>query len=906
MLRNKRRFYVIDELGNQRTVNPVNFNGKYVFERKLSEGQWFFRKKLSENVEFTNTNGSNDYSYFADKEYFNISRCSEFTFVVEVLCDQSEWTEEWRGRFSTGKGSYDRDNCRWSVPVDRLDEYTCLFDGYKQEFNILDASTKVTAMVDIESEYEFFVIRDTSPLTGSNLTTQLLARPEPEDSWKLFYQTSQSIISPPDFDYVMIWVRETATTNCVAGDPVPPTGEGWTLYSEDCGGAGIAVYVRQPLQDWTTLNNPEVAYGDCPNEEPPQTITLTVAKVDTPSDLTVSDILGADFLRTTLVNISKSYFLHTPTNSSVIWAVENDTAGVVVSSSTISQDEFEITYNYGLLLDQTFDVVAYETTPCGDVVEHRKTVTVRHPTSLTAGNNTYIIDAPECICINQTEQTFIIPDEYRECISSVAWSINSAYVELLSSTTYTITVKPIKTVPSGTTPAMLVTATITTCESDIEIIRFNGFIRTAVYTDDIQGPTEVCTTSTGLKFRVPERFGAVYTWSISGGTITAGNGTNEITVTASGVTGDMVITVKEDTTCGCTWIKLSDCTDVYPPIYWCFSGAHVDYSNSVLLKEAISYILENIACDDITGFCSDLFDWNAVGDTPGYSFGINYVNGLTNQYNYLVLVHKSDAKDPNASNPATIGKASFYAITKWLHEMFQVYWFIENGKIRFEHISALDEPMGLDLTQSRFADEMKKSNRYSYNEKERPKYERFSFAESGNQDFIGDDIWYNTSCADKDAESNVLEHTVPDITTDIEFVLRSPEDIDKDGFVMLATTLGSLGYSTIVDVGMLSLSSVTNAPLSWANLHDTFFRHFRYWSSGFLNSNYEQFYSWRNNVIQDQLQLKFCCELINWDPSRGILTPLSRDWFNSELGSTEKAEYDISKETLKLTIGYPR
>lgn len=906
MLRTKRRFYVIDETGNQRTVNPVNFNGKYVFERKLSEGQWFFRKKLSENVEFTNTNGSDDFTYFADKEYFDLTRCNEFIFVVEVLCDQSEWTEEWRGRFSTGKGSYDRDNCKWSVPVDRLDEYTCILDSYKQEINLLDTPSNVTAEVDVESEFEFFVCRDTSPLTGSNLTSCLSTRPEPSDSWKLFYQTSQNVLDPPEFDYVMIWIRETATTNCVAGEPVPPTGDGWVLYSNDCVDSDTSVYVRQPLQDWVSYLNPEVAYGDCPDDYPPHTVSKEVDLVNTPSDLTLSDIVGADFLRTTLVNLSKSYFLKTPTNSSVVWAVENDAYPVVVSSTTISQGEFEVTYNYGLALDQTFDVVAYETTPCGDIIEHRKTVTIRHPTSLTPGENHYIIDGPEVICIGQDEQLYQIPVEYRECINSVTWTVNTSLVEIVSQTTHTITVKPIAKTTSGSSKSMIIIATITTCELSVEIVTFNAYIRSAIYTDAIRGVNELCVGSTGVKFRVPSRNGATYTWSITGGTITAGNGTNEITVTADGSPGTMTVSVKEDTDCGCSWIKLSDCTDTFPPIYWCFSGAHIEYSGAILLKDAIDYVLDTIACDDITGFCSDLFEWNPVGDVPGYAAGKNYVNGEDNEYNYLVLVQKSDAREPNASNAAAIGKASFYTITKWLHEMFQVYWYIENGKVRFEHISALDEPMGLDLTQSRFAHEMKKSNRYTYNEKERPKYERFSFAEAGNQDFIGDDIYYNTSCADQDAETNVLEHSVPEITTDIEFVLRSPEDIGKDGFVMLACAKNGANYKAIVSTGVLSLDDMTNAPLSWANLHHVFFRHFRYWSSGFLNSNYEQFYSWRNSIIQDPLQLKFCCELLNWNPTRGILTPLSRDWFGSLLGSTEKAEYDISKETLKLTIGYPR
>ena len=238
--------------------------------------------------------------------------------------------------------------------------------------------------------------------------------------------------------------------------------------------------------------------------------------------------------------------------------------------------------------------------------------------------------------------------------------------------------------------------------------------------------------------------------------------------------------------------------------------------------------------------------------------------------------------------------------------MFQVYWIIENGKVRFEHISYFEQPVGLDLTQSRFSNEMLKTNRYTYNNKERPKYERFEFAESANTDFIGDDIWYNTMCVDQDPDSNTLVHSVPEITTDIEFVLRSPEDISKDGFVMLATTVSGSVYTTIQDDGLLSLNSIANAPLSWANLHHHFFRHDRFWKSGFLNGNFTVFETSKNTVIQDAVELKFCCEFINWHPEQSIKTSLADNWLAGIYGSTEKAEYDISKETLKLTIGYPR
>lgn len=237
--------------------------------------------------------------------------------------------------------------------------------------------------------------------------------------------------------------------------------------------------------------------------------------------------------------------------------------------------------------------------------------------------------------------------------------------------------------------------------------------------------------------------------------------------------------------------------------------------------------------------------------------------------------------------------------------MFQVYWFIDGNRIRFEHISYFQEVLGLDLTASQYAQEMVKSNRYAYNSIERPKYETFAFAESGNQDFIGDDIWYDTLCVNQDADTNVMNHQVEDVTTDIEFVINSPGDVSNSGWVLLACELSGGVYINIIDVGVLSSNSIANAPLSWANLHDAFFRYFRYWKEGYINNTFTVFESYRNTVVQDPVTIKFCCDLLSFDAAEAIKTPLGETWFQGQWGTPDKVEYEIGKEVLKLTIGYP-
>jgi hypothetical protein len=902
----KRRFFVTDVESNRREVMPVNFTGKYTFERKLDEGQYFYRKKYNSKIDFTSTTATEDYQYFNAIEHDPALRCQEIIFEVEVLCGQT-WNTEWVGVFSTGQGQWDKNNCRFSVSVDPSDEYNCILDNQSREFNLLDNENTINIQVDIEGDYEFYSCRSATPLTGSDYTDCLDSRPLPAESWKEFYTTTQSLITPPEYDYVRVWIREVVTVSCQGGNPVEPTGDGWILLTDNCGVDDTAIFVRQPQSDWTALNNSEVAYGECPDIEPPAPVFFDVDVVVASTAGIRFDILGPDFTKKSLLSVTLSYWLRVPTTSVSVWAIENDGAGAVTGTSNPTQEEFKVTYSYNGGGDVTFDVVCRETTDCGDVIEHRKVVTIRTSENTTPGENVLLIDGPSVVCPDQTEQEYLIPIEYQSGITNVVWSVDTRYFTISAQTSFSCTVVPTGAV-TGTGVFNVITAIAE--YNDLSQTTYNlvGFVRSAIYTDPIQGQSEVCDGATGVVYRVPERFGATYTWVASDPvTIVSGQGTNEIIVDfIPGWGADTVtIRVSEDTQCGCDWILISECADDgNPPIWWCFKGSGILYTG-YLVKDAIEYILDEIACDGIIGVTSDFFEWNPQGDAPGYVAGENYVTGLPNQVNYLTLVQKSDAKDPNATNPATIGKAKFKDFVQWLKEMFQVYWFIDGTRIRFEHISYFQEILGLDLTLPEYALEMVKSNRYAYNSVERPKYETFRMDEAGNQDFIGDDIYYQTLCVNQDSDTNVLEHNVNGITTDIQFVINSPSDVGNNGFVMLATEQSGATYITIVAEGALSTNDIANAPLSWANLHRDFYPYFRYWKDGYINNIYQVFNSYRNTVIQDPVNIKMCCDLLSFDASEAIKTPLGVAWFGAINGTVDKAEYDTFKETLKLTIGYP-
>jgi hypothetical protein len=901
----KRRFYVIDVEDNRREVSPVNFTGKYTFERKISEGQFFYRKKYTNKIDFIK-NTLDDYNYFNTIEHDPALRCQELILEIEVLCGTT-WNIEWRGVFSTGQGAWDKNNCRFSVSVDPKDDYNCIIDNQSLEFNLLDSEDTIITEVTIVGDYEFYSCRSATPIAGTDYTDCIASRPGPPESWKEFFNNYDGVIPPP-FDYIRVWIREVEIVSCVAGSPVEPTGDGWILQEDNCGVDDTATYVRQPLSDWTVINNPEVTWGECPEIEPPAPVFLEVDVVTTPTAGVRNDILGADFLNDVILPNTVSFFLDTPTNSVNTWAIENDVGTMVTATSNPTQYQFDVTYDSsGASIPATFDVVCREVPTCGGIIEHRKTITVRANSLTPTGDNVLYIEGVRMICPDQTEQTYTIPIEYREEVNLITWGVHPL-LTIVSQTAFTITVTPTGASDGNVlgNEINLITAIANYNDGSQTLAQVQGFIRSATVSDAIQGQLEVCSFSEGVVYSVPARFGATYTWEVSGATIMSGQGTNEIVVDFADE-GTVTIRVNEAYDCGCTWILISEC-DVEtqaPPYWWCFKGSGIQYGGSYLLKDAFEFVLDGIGCSGLVGVTSDFFEWNPQGDAPNYVAGENYVTGLPNQLDYLTLTQKSDAKDPNATNPATIGKVKFKVMVKWLLEMFQVYWFIDGNRIRFEHISYFQEVLGLDLTLPEYALEMVKSNRYAYNSVERPKYETFSMDEAGNRDFIGDDIYYQTLCVNQDHDTNTLEHAVNGITTDIQFVNNSPDDVGNDGFVMLATNKVGDVYVTIIDDGKLSNAPIVNAPLSWANLHHYYFTYFRYWKDGYINNIYQVFDSYRNTVIQEPVNIKTCCDLLSFDASEAIKTPLGVQWFNGINGTIDKAEYDVVKETLKLTIGYP-
>lgn len=334
------------------------------------------------------------------------------------------------------------------------------------------------------------------------------------------------------------------------------------------------------------------------------------------------------------------------------------------------------------------------------------------------------------------------------------------------------------------------------------------------------------------------------------------------------------------------------------PYYVCMDSAEaVEVDTARTLKEAAEVIIEATGCD-LAGIRSDLFNWNPVGDAPGYVAGIDYVTGLPAQRDNLLIAQKSDVIDPDATNPATIGEWTFKELMQ-LFLALECFWTIDNqGYVRVEHWTYWASQVGLTVANLRKASE---PLIYEHLSAETPNVERLTFMEALSRDFVGKDIEYDGPCAQQ-SSGNAKEYSPGKVTTDVGYILTSPGDISKDGFVVLATRVTDSGYSTIISQGAITGDYLSNAPMSTANIENDYWRDRRYLKSGRMNG-VETDFNIRPNIEQSDVKASMCCELLQYDPSDTLVTVLG-----ARLGGlpayVDSVTYDLFVDQATWTLRY--
>lgn len=265
----------------------------------------------------------------------------------------------------------------------------------------------------------------------------------------------------------------------------------------------------------------------------------------------------------------------------------------------------------------------------------------------------------------------------------------------------------------------------------------------------------------------------------------------------------------------------------------------------------------------------------------------------------LMIEQKSDAKfvtGAERTDPARLGIITFRQLMEQLWAMFQVTWTIVDHKLYIEHISFFkwnfnyvpNTTVGLDLT-AYYPICLTGSHSYTW-ESRLPIREKFSFMEAWNIDFVGTDIEYTNCLTEGDAET----YSASLITTDLDPTYLD-NDASDDGFVIFHCNADN---EVISEEGDISGLTSANAHLSWANLHNYYWRAYRPLQEGYMNGRHTVFSAPHRKLIkQVPLEFPFCPQ--NFD---AMLYNLVHTTMGD--GDIEKAEYSFKTGNIKIELSY--
>ena len=318
------------------------------------------------------------------------------------------------------------------------------------------------------------------------------------------------------------------------------------------------------------------------------------------------------------------------------------------------------------------------------------------------------------------------------------------------------------------------------------------------------------------------------------------------------------------------------CFGVYHHFFVCYSsGTPTEFSRARPLMEVTEYMLDETGCD-YTALISDFFEHNPPGDAPSYTAGINYVTNEANEVDALVILQNTDAIDPAASNPATLGELTLKDLLAFFSTAFQVFWDIDaDGNFRLEHWIYWSYPVGLDLSDYTDAEKVEYMT-YNHLNQDIPRYERARYATALNTDFVGADIEYDGPCVTTETRGEVKEYGFGPFLSDVAYVIADPDAIPKQGFTILATAFDGSTYNTLIGTGALSGNLVTNAALSVANLQANYWTWNRYQFDATMNKQEVTFDDIQTNVEQKDVMVKMCCAVLDFEPSNRVLTAMGK------------------------------
>lgn len=171
---------------------------------------------------------------------------------------------------------------------------------------------------------------------------------------------------------------------------------------------------------------------------------------------------------------------------------------------------------------------------------------------------------------------------------------------------------------------------------------------------------------------------------------------------------------------------------------------------------------------------------------------------------YVFITPKTNILKGNYDQPAQKAEISLENLMKMLRDCFRCYWYIENGKLKIEHIiffingGSYPNNSSIQLDFTKLTDQFnKKPSAYFQSEIEYDKTDLNQRYEFGWMDDVTDlfggvtiDVNSNYVQKDKNEEINISQ-----FSSDIDYMLFNPSNFSEDGFALLCATKNGSSYN---------------------------------------------------------------------------------------------------------------
>lgn len=184
--------------------------------------------------------------------------------------------------------------------------------------------------------------------------------------------------------------------------------------------------------------------------------------------------------------------------------------------------------------------------------------------------------------------------------------------------------------------------------------------------------------------------------------------------------------------------------------------------------------------------------------TEDYSeFLYAQVNPVSGDAFELFLTQKSNVLAGNYTQAAQMAKITLKIVLDALKNIYKCYWFIDSAnRLRIEHISWFmnggsylsdERVIGLDYTLAEVVRSGKKwafaTSEVTFDKEAMPERYEFSWMDDVTEIFDGQPIIVDSPRVQQNKKEEVQ---VASVTTDVDYMLLSPNECSKDGFAMLA------------------------------------------------------------------------------------------------------------------------